>query len=222
MIGLSLTRVEFPEIELKTRDAHKLRGYFGNVFRSHSPLLHNHYETGELRYRYPLVQYKVLKGIPTLVALGEGAELLADLFLKIRDIEIEGRMYPVTNKHIKSSQWEIGVTNDLRKYQFKTLWMALNQKNHKAYILGNANEKSQLLKRILIGNILSFFKNTGLQLGPDQRIMTALEVEERKTTFKDHSMLAFTGTFTANVDLPNLIGIGKSVSRGFGTIHRLE
>jgi Cas6b N-terminal domain len=41
---LTLTTIRFPEIHLPVRDAHKLRGYFGEVFRSHSPLLHNHYE----------------------------------------------------------------------------------------------------------------------------------------------------------------------------------
>ena len=68
--------IQFPEITLKTRDAHKLRGYFGNLFKEYSPLLHNHYETGELRYKYPLVQYKVLDKVPTLVAIKEGAQLL--------------------------------------------------------------------------------------------------------------------------------------------------
>ena len=55
---LQLTRIKFPDIQLQTRDAHKLRGYFGNLFQEHSPLLHNHYDSGQLRYRYPLIQYK--------------------------------------------------------------------------------------------------------------------------------------------------------------------
>lgn len=59
--------IKFPEINLQTRNAHKLRGYFGNVFKEHSPLLHNHFEDGKNRYAYPLIQYKVIKNIPVLV-----------------------------------------------------------------------------------------------------------------------------------------------------------
>ena len=58
--SLHLTTIRFPEIALRTRDAHKLRGYFGNLFQEHSPLLHNHWEDGTSRYAYPLVQYKVV------------------------------------------------------------------------------------------------------------------------------------------------------------------
>ena len=60
MMQITQTIIKFPEISLKTRDAHKLRGYFGNIFKEHSPLLHNHFEDGTNRYAYPLVQYKVI------------------------------------------------------------------------------------------------------------------------------------------------------------------
>jgi hypothetical protein len=126
--------IHFPEIILQTRDAHKLRGYFGNIFREHSPLLHNHYESGELRYKYPLIQYKVLNGIPTLVALEEGAQLLTKLFLKIRELKIDGEVFPVLSKNIKSEQFPVGFSDELFEYRFQTLWMGLNQANHQKYL----------------------------------------------------------------------------------------
>ncbi len=42
------TIIRFPEIQLATCDSHKLRGYFGNLFKEYSPLLHNHLESGEV------------------------------------------------------------------------------------------------------------------------------------------------------------------------------
>ena len=66
MKDIITTTITFPEINLQTRDAHKLRGYFGTLFREHSPLLHNHLESGETQYRYPLVQYKVIGQTPML------------------------------------------------------------------------------------------------------------------------------------------------------------
>ncbi|MAN25796.1 MAG: DNA repair protein, partial [Mesonia sp.] len=64
---LQICRIKFPEIKLQTRDAHKLRGYFGNLFKQQSPILHNHYEDGRFRYKYPSVQYKIINKVPTLI-----------------------------------------------------------------------------------------------------------------------------------------------------------
>ncbi len=219
---IHLTTITFPEIALTTRDAHKLRGYFGNVFREHSPLLHNHYENGELRYRYPLVQYKVLNKVPTLVAMEEGAGLITKLFLKIQQIDIDGRKYPVYNKNIAARKCDIGLSEDLHRYTFSTRWMALNQENYAAYQNGSPQERQALLKRILVGNILSFFKNMGLMLNPEQRVMVLPDVQAHETMFKNQGMLAFEGEFAANVLLPDGIGLGKSVSRGFGCIQRCQ
>ena len=85
---LPQTTITFPEIVLRVRDGHKLRGYFGNVFREHSELLHNHFADGSPQYRYSLVQYKVIDRVPMLVGLGEAAALLIELFLKIKVLDI--------------------------------------------------------------------------------------------------------------------------------------
>ncbi|HEA30563.1 MAG TPA: DNA repair protein [Leeuwenhoekiella sp.] len=218
---LQICRIKFPEIKLQTRDAHKLRGYFGNLFKEHSPVLHNHYEDGGFRYKYPEIQYKVLDNIPTLVGIGEGASLLPKLFLKIKEIDINGQCYPVNSKNIEHSTEETGYSNNLHEYQFKTLWMALNQKNYPKYHkLSNEKEKEDMLNAILVGHILSFFRNTGIELDASERLMIKVKVHEKSTNFKENKMVAFSGKFIVNALLPNEIGLGKSVSRGFGTIHR--
>ena len=43
---------------------------------------------------------------------------------------------------------------------------------------------------------------------------------QRETQFKNNAMLAFEGGFVTNAILPELVGLGKSVARGFGTIGR--
>jgi hypothetical protein len=39
-----------------------------------------------------------------------------------------------------------------------------------------------------------------------------------RTTLKGQTMVGFVGSFTLNLQIPDLLGLGKSVSRGFGTI----
>lgn len=215
---IQTTKIQFPNIKLLTRDAQKLRGYFGNLFREYSPLLHNHYETGGFRYKYPLVQYKVIGGIPILLALEEGAELLTSLFLKMGSLNIGGKNYELLNKNIEHRIIDIGYRHELYEYHFETLWMALNQNNYLLYKKLTQEEREQLLRKILTGNLLSFFKGLGLKLQENEKILINLRTREKQTVFKGRKMLAFDGSFVANVQLPPLIGVGKAVSRGFGTI----
>jgi len=213
------TIIRFPEIELRTRDAHKLRGYFGNLFKEKSELLHNHMGNGELKYEYPKVQYKVIDGTPLLVGIRDGAELLTELFLKIRELNIDGRVFPVHQKNIEARQVEPGAAVAPRTYRFETLWMGLNQKNHPIYTNSNAIEKEKLLEKILVGNCLSFFKS--LDLFVETKLQTRGSFMEKSTRFKNNKMIAFEGMFEINAELPDWIGLGKQVSRGFGTIRKV-
>ncbi len=212
--------IQFPDIRLQTRDAHKLRGYFGDLFKEHSPLLHNHYDDGSVRYAYPLVQYKVIDQIPVLLGFQEGADLLISLFLQIREIDIEGQKFPVLAKNIQQKQCGLTVNEQLFNYSFKTLWMALNQDNFKKYQRLEEEEKTTFLNRQLQNNILSFYK--GLSFRTNDRIMVTSQLKEKQTLFKNKFMLAFAGQFTSNAHLPEWAGIGKAVSRGFGTVSRIK
>lgn len=218
---IQTTTIKFPEIKLATRDAHKLRGYFGNLFKEHSPLLHNHLENNKFSYNYPQVQYKVIDGVPLLFGFSQGAELLVQLFLKIKELQIDAKTYPVLTKNIETKIQETGTTNDFHTYEFKTLWLGLNQKNYKQYrSMDESRNKYKLLQKILTSNILSFYK--GVELYDTKKIELTCNLSEKATRFKNEKMLAFSGQFTVNALLPDLIGLGKSVSRGFGAIIKVK
>ena len=220
---LQTTTISFPEIKLRTRDSHKLRGYFGNLFREHSPMLHNHFEDGRSRYEYAKVQYKVLDETPYLVGVGaEAARLLTELFLKINELDIDGERFTVFAKNIEIRNWTIGVADTLQTYRFDTLWMPLNQRNYATYIGYEDTQQADQLRGIATQNILSFFDNFGLWLPPEVRVMLMLQnIKATETNFKNNRMLAFTGQFVTNALLPDFVGLGKSVSRGFGSIRKI-
>jgi hypothetical protein len=46
------------------------------------------------------------------------------------------------------------------------------------------------------------------------------KLKEVPTSLKGTPMLGFLGTFSVNFEIPDYWGIGKSVSRGFGTVKR--
>jgi hypothetical protein len=213
---LQTVTITFPEISLHPSAGHKLRGYFGDIFREYSSLLHNHYETGGYRYQYPLVQYKVVDRIPMLLGLGEGANLLIDLFLKIKELELDGQFFPIHLKNIRSAKAELGVVTSLQVYRFHTLWMALSQQNYDVFLYMPAHERPGFLEKILTGNMLAMMKGLGYR--ETGQILVKATLCEQTTQFKDQKMLAFHGKFTTNTQLPAFIGLGKAVSRGYGVI----
>ena len=81
-------------------------------------------------------------------------------------------------------------------------------------------EQQAQLKRVMTGQLLALFREFNLWLDPHERIIVRLSVEERSTQFKNQTMVAFAGRFLTNVILPDGIGLGKAVARGFGTIER--
>jgi len=221
MHTIHTTTIRFPELKLHSSAGHKLRGYFGNLFRDHSPLLHNHMADGRSLYRYPLVQYKIIDKVPVLMGMNEGATLLTELFLKIKELNLEGKIYPLYSKNIESRKTPIGVTNDgLQEYRFQTLWFSFNERNYRIYQKASEVERKVLLQRILIGNILSFFG--GVDYRENEKILVKLKTQHHHTQFKNQKMQAFSGSFVTNVALPNDIGLGKSVARGYGAILKVE
>ena len=214
------TLLQFPEVKLLRRDGHKLRGYFANLFGQESDLFHNHDADGKSLYRYPRVQYKVVDQTPTLVGLAEGAQLLTERFLQIREIDIDGEKIPLHQKNMRSDRLEVGLSNGLLKYEFVTPWFPLNQDNHRIY--EGAEDATQLdqLERILIRNILNVFSVD--QYFADQQVMVHLSLQDpRFSRFKNQKILTFFGSFVTNAVLPDYIGLGKSVARGFGTIRKV-
>lgn len=213
---MHLTTLSFPDIKLRQSDGHKLRGYFANTFGQDSDLYHNHREDGTAIYRYPRIQFKIIHGHPVVIGIADGAQLLIDRFLSLKEIEIAGKVYRLKQKQLKSEEVTCGIVQDLITYCFDTPWLALNQRNFSNYKKTDTPGKQQLLKKILIGNILSFYKAMGLFI--DETLLVQIALKPIKTNFKNQSMIAFDGQFTTNAVLPMHIGIGKSVSRGYGSI----
>jgi len=155
-----------------------------------------------------------------ILGLEEGGQLLIERFLRINEIDIDGLVFPVHQKNLKNEECLVGVRNDLMEYEFVNPWLALNERKYKEYINAESDaEKTDMLKRILITNMINFFTAVGHR--EEERIMVSINLKPISVRFKNQEMTGFKGRFTTNVLLPNFVGFGKSVSRGFGTIRRV-
>ncbi len=213
---LQQTIIQFPEIRLSHRDGRKLRGYFARVFGSESDLFHNHDGSGRSIYRYPHIQYKIIQGSPTVIGIADGALLLRERFTRVDRLEIGSKTFSVEAKNLSNQQHDFSWSSCELSYHFTSPWLALNQENYRLYRALDFVQKRKRLEQILIGNIISVAKSVQFQIsGPLKVIVNVTEVP---VSFKGRKMIGFKGTFSTNIALPNLIGLGKSVSRGFGTI----
>lgn len=194
----------------------KLRGYFANRFNE--VLFHNHNENGDFRYGYPLIQYKVIKNQPVIIGINEGAELIVKHFLDIDNIKLGNINFnkPTGNLKIENEKLEVS-ESEKYSYEFCSPWLGLNQNNYNEYL--KSENKEVFLKGKLVGNILSFAK--GINWWIDKKIsIDVLNFVECDVNYKNRKLQGFRGEFITNIKLPNNIGLGKSVSKGFGRIER--
>jgi hypothetical protein len=201
---------------LRAGEAPALRGFFGRQFADEVHM-HNHNPDGSVIYQYPRVQFKVIDRTALLMGVAEGSELLQRLWLDIDQTTLGDERLQVLESEFETHEHAFEVTSDPIEYRFVTPWLALNQKNFQEYTrTRNQRTRKDELARILVGNCLGMAKSLGIRftgrIAADYRKLTSI-----KTSLKGQGMIGFVGTFSVNVRLPEFIGLGKSVSRGFGT-----
>lgn len=207
------------EAKLKPPNAGKIRGYLGNLFWD-NPYAHQHNLDGSFIYRYPCVQYKVINGSCLLIGFKEGADVIKKTFHDLKEINLDGQWEEVLSKGLESYSTSFSISSEQKQYSFLSPWLALNEKNYGQYQkLENWAKKKGFLEKILIGNIISMSKGLGYTV-PEPIKANIGNLREVSTSLKGTPMLGFLGAFSVNFEIPDYWGIGKSVSRGFGTMVR--
>ncbi len=215
----NITIVNF-DLPLKQTEVQKFRGGLLALFgASADPLMHNHTIDG-LRFSYPLIQYKSIDGHAAIIGIGEGSSVLRNLF-KL-DIPFEIKLGKKTCKahltSMKTIEYEPIIEDEPKIYHI-TDYLPLTDENVKEYDSYLAlTDKICLLEKILVANILSFFK--GISYHSEEKIECVVSSIDHLGFFKYKGVnfRAFDMHFVSNVVLPNYIGLGKSTSIGMGTI----
>lgn len=184
------------------------------------PDFHGHVSGGVLR-RYPPVQYRATRRGLCVLALGESAERLiehpwAGTRLRIGPGEAE-----VVEVCWEPVGGEIGAAERLLRYRFVSPWIALNQENHASWVAMDEAERRYELDRILIGNLLSLASGIGVRIEGQIYAAAAPEGGSVPCRVKGVLLRGFRGGFVTNLELPDHLALGKSVSLGYGWFGRL-
>ena len=201
--------------------ANKVRGFFGERFGDYT-LIHHHLNGGKLIYKTPLIQYKVFKGKPLVIGINEGGDVLRKIYEDLDSLKVDSYEYEIKEKTIVIRTDDFEATDTPIIYSFLTPWLALNEENYEKYCsLNTWDERKRLLERILVGNIISVSKSVGYTIAMPINA-EIIKIKEVNTKLKGNPMIGFVGRFSINFKIPPYWGIGKSVSRGFGTIVKCD
>ncbi|MFH0968383.1 MAG: CRISPR-associated endonuclease Cas6 [Methanobacteriota archaeon] len=200
------------------QDPERIRGFFASQFNDNELLPQR--RGIDLSYQYPIVQFRILEDKALLIGIGEGADFLNAMYGDTRRIKIGTIDYEITQRSTQVERCPFGISDQIHSYTFLTPWIALNQDNFREYQSMTTPERKERLQTILTGNILSVAK--GLDIHVEGQItveFTTISTTPRR--LKGTGLIGFTGDFTVNFDIPQYMGLGKSVFRGFGAVEKI-
>lgn len=198
--------------------ADKLRGSIASQNMSES-LYHQHSLIG-VEYRYPLIHYHLYNNKALITGWLRGVDETKKLFMNVDFLKIGDEEYEIPSKSLVIREQGFGLSDEYVDYRFIFPWLALNSDNYQRYVKLSSNKRLRFLEKILTGNILSASK--GLNYKVENNISVSIKYVKRENcTLKGLPIIAFSGVFRVNFLLPELFGLGKSVSRGFGAVRRI-
>jgi hypothetical protein len=217
---VKVLKIVFLSAQLSKADIPKFRGFLANKYPNYD-LIHNHLKDGELRYTYPQIQFKTIKGHPAIICIRDGISVLKQVFMELNNIKIGDKEETIFEKSISLKEEEFGVAERFIDYQFLSPWMALNQENYEKYKAMNPFEQMQFLKHILRENLKTISKGFNYTIPDIEKIRVDGNFEKKEVKFKNIKMVCFTGSFLTNFYIPDYLGIGKQVARGFGMVKKI-
>jgi hypothetical protein len=182
-------------------------------------LFHNHLDDAEYLYQYPRIQYKRIAGKPAIVCIEQGVDEIHRFFEQAEwNLRIGEKEHSMKISKLKLDQITLNVWDKNFSYHISN-WLALNQENYAKYReIESISEQILFLENILKGNILSFAKGLGWTIEKPVDLKIISNPTQKIISSKQKKRIAFSFDFKCNVFLPNYIGLGKSVSLGFGVV----
>ena len=195
-----------------------LRGHFAAKLSEYTRLHPG--EAGTFTHRYPVLQYKMIGTVPTVIGINEGAQALKQICDESYEIRCGTEVCRIIAGSTGIKEEEFGIADTPRSYEFATPWLAFSQENYKKfYTLKGKEERDGFVRKILVQDISSVAKALGCDLSVEITCTTNLHFQKDRQN--GASVIAFTGKFQVNFLIPDYLGIGRSVSHGSGAVKQI-
>lgn len=178
------------------------------------PLINGSYRE---RFLYPRVQVKILNEQIYFVGIKEGVDPIQSVVEKLKTMNFGNITFEVDDVNVEVVQNRFSTAGRLIRYTFLTPWIALNDTNLSKYRYMYGDERVKFLSRLLSQNIVFLAKEMGLDL--HTKIFSRLDLESLYPKMVDDGQMgAFQGEFRTNFVLPNFLGVGNGITKGYGVI----
>ena len=181
------------------------------------PMLNGKYRD---RYLYPRVQVKVLNEQIYIIGVGDGSDCVLQLIDKISTLDFGNITFEVNDKNITDMVDQFQQADQLIRYRFITPWVALNQTTGRKYKGLNNLGRVNFLNKLLGQNIIFIAKELSVDM--EDKVFTKVNLSSLfPKPVDENNWGAFSGEFSTNFDIPNYIGLGNGITRGYGAIFSL-
>ena len=205
-----------------------VRQYFADNYPH--PLFHNHYPDGKSIYRKKGApfQFKVINNEVFILALNEGVDFAKSFQWpdKIKMPLGRNRMVVELKLLSKTSKQATFQKTEFQCYRNISPYLALNQDKHDVYMKLSESEKRKAIEKGLANHILTAAKWCGITVNKNEHLIKTNLIQmkaERPIKIKDKLFFApFDVMFECNIEIPDYIGIGRFVSRGYGTMVKYD
>lgn len=171
-------------------------------------------------YRYPAIQCKQVKGELMLIGIFQGAGILLQMAEGDPEITMGNNRCTIASRDREIRDEEFGITGGMHEYEFLTPWLALNQQHAKKfYDLHGKPARDAFMQKILTSHLNTLAKS--LDYTPAEPLSCTAHVRFRREQIDCENVMVFLGKFRTNLRIPDYLGIGQSVSQGFGTLREI-
>ncbi|MGB9176431.1 MAG: CRISPR-associated endonuclease Cas6 [Methanoregula sp.] len=193
----------------------EVRSFLNKKLAEYSALRRN--DTAGFIHRYPVLQCKEVKGDLIVTGIGQGAGCLCQLARNETELGAgESRCrIPARDPAIRAELF--GITEITRTYEFLTPYLALNQQNAKKfYDLDGKPRRDAFMQKLLTAHLTTLAKSLDYTI--TSPVSCEAKVRFRRERIHRENVMVFLGKFRTNLRIPDYLGIGQSVSQGYGTI----
>jgi len=198
---------------------YQVKGVIMNQFPDEEivPMLDGSYRQ---KFLYPRVQVKILNEQIYIVGINEGVDSIKAIAKKMDFLDFGNITFQILDNEIEEHQNRFQPVTKLIRYRFVTPWVALNQTTGYRYRNLNNADRVNFLNRLLGQNIVFMAREMGMEL--EENIFTKVTLSSLfPRQVDENNWGAFDGEFRANFVLPNYLGIGNGITRGYGTLFGL-
>ncbi len=178
------------------------------------PMLNGAYRK---KFLYPRIQVKVLDEEIFIIGLNQGVDPIMKIKDEIKELNFGDITFKVEDCDLEESAQLFNLTSNLIKYKFISNWVALNNSTNNKYQNMNDANRLEFLNKLLGENIVFLAREVGFDF--EKNIFSRINISSLEPISEDQKGWgAFQGEFHSNIILPNYIGIGNGITRGYGTI----